>query len=73
MDKRTYTPAEVAEKLGRSRRTIYRHLRSGRLTAARPGGGEWTITRSDLVEYSEAKRDTVFGESKGGIGSDQDR
>lgn len=64
MEKRSYSPGEVAETLGRSRRTIYRHLRSGRLTAARPGDGEWIITRSDLVQYlgSEERYRELFEE-----------
>lgn len=50
MNKMSFTPQEVAEATGKSTVTVYRHLRSGKLPAAKPGG-EYVITRSDLATY----------------------
>ena len=47
---KTFTPQEVAEATGKSTVTIYRHLRSGKLPASKPGG-EYIITRGDLAAY----------------------
>jgi len=44
---KVYTPAEVAESLKVSRRTVYRWIDSERLPAAKVGKG-WRITEETL-------------------------
>lgn len=48
--KRTFSAKEVAEGMGVSERTIYRHIKAGKLDAIRPGRA-YIITRSDLADY----------------------
>ena len=45
-----YTPLEVAEYLGLSRKTIYRYLETGDLKAKKIGR-EYRITQSQLQEF----------------------
>ncbi|MEX0822694.1 MAG: helix-turn-helix domain-containing protein [Rhodothermales bacterium] len=67
MGKTAYTTAEVCERLGITRRTLYRHIKAGKLRAQQPGGYDYRITRSALVDYlgsEEAYRD-VFERENG--------
>jgi excisionase family DNA binding protein len=43
-----FTPAEAAEYLKVSRRTLYRFLKQGRLSAVKLNGGGLRIRQSDL-------------------------
>ena len=49
MKKRMFRPDEVAQILCLSRRTIYRMIRDGRLSAVRLGAGPWRIPREALA------------------------
>jgi excisionase family DNA binding protein len=55
-----YTLPEVAERLKVSRRTVYRWVQSGELSAHKLGpdkpGVEWRIGEHDLEEFLEARR-----------------
>lgn len=48
--KRTFNAREVANALDVSERTISRHIKQGKLDAAKPGKA-YVITRGDLAEY----------------------
>lgn len=63
--KRKFNAKEVAEGLGVSERTIYRHIKAGKLDAIRPGRA-YIITRGDLADYlgSEDRVDDIFGPAK---------
>jgi excisionase family DNA binding protein len=50
LHKRYFRPDEVASLLALSRRTVYRMIRDGRLTAIKLGAGPWRIPRENLVE-----------------------
>ena len=43
MQQEYFTPLDVAQRLGLSRKTIYRALRAGRLQALQMPGGDWRI------------------------------
>lgn len=62
--KSVYNATEVAEKLGVSEHTIWRHIKEGKLPASKPGKS-FVITRSDLIEYlgSEDRVDEIFGKN----------
>jgi excisionase family DNA binding protein len=61
--KRTFNAKEVAEALGVSTRTIYRHIKAGKLDAVRPGRA-YLITRKDLAEYLDGMErvNAIFGD-----------
>lgn len=42
-EKKTYTMQEVADELGKTRQTIYRWIKSGKLKAIKIGG-TWTVS-----------------------------
>lgn len=42
---------EVAEITGKSIRAVWNWCKSGKLKAGRPGGREYVIKESDLVEF----------------------
>jgi excisionase family DNA binding protein len=50
LNKRYFRPDEVASLLALSRRTVYRMIRDGRLSAIKLGVGPWRIPRENLVE-----------------------
>jgi excisionase family DNA binding protein len=60
MQRTYYTLPEVAERLKVSRRTVYRWVQSGELSAHKLGpdrpGVEWRIGEDDLEEFLEARR-----------------
>jgi len=60
--RRVYNAQEVAEALGRSTRTIRRHIKRGELPAVK-AGRSFIITRTDLAEYLESEKrvDAIFG------------
>lgn len=64
MSKNVFTPEDIAETLGKNVRTIYRHIRAGKLPASKPGG-TYIITRADLAKYLGGKErvDSLFGEA----------
>jgi excisionase family DNA binding protein len=47
--KRFFRPDEAASILVLSRRTVYRMIRDGRITAVKWGGGPWRIPRESLA------------------------
>lgn len=49
-EKKTWSPAEVADATDKGIATVYRHLRSGDLPGHKVGG-EWQITRRGLREW----------------------
>jgi excisionase family DNA binding protein len=51
LTKRFFRPDEVAQILALSRRTIYRMIRDGRLSAVRWGSGPWRIPREALAAF----------------------
>jgi excisionase family DNA binding protein len=57
-----FSVKEVAERLGKSSRTIRNHIEKGELPAAKTGRS-YVITRSDLAEYlgSMKRVDEIFG------------
>jgi len=59
---RVFTPDELAERLKVNVHTIYRHIRSGKLPASKPGGA-YIVSRADLVIYlgSSERVDSIFG------------
>jgi excisionase family DNA binding protein len=65
--KQTFNAKEVAEALGVSTRTIYRHIKAGKLDAVRPGRA-YLITRKDLADYLDGmdRVDAIFGELDAG-------
>jgi excisionase family DNA binding protein len=67
--KRTFSAKEVAEGLGVSERTIYRHIKAGKLDAVRPGRA-YVITRDDLAGYLDGmdRVEAIFGEPGGETG-----
>ena len=64
--KRHYNAEEVAEALGMSVRTIYRHIKKGKLGATKPGRA-YMITKSDLADYlgSEQRVEDIFANGEG--------
>lgn len=50
----TYSPAEVAEYFGVTRRTIYEWLLSGALKADKAGPRRWVITRDSIDSFINA-------------------
>lgn len=50
MKRNTFRPDEVAEILCLSKRTIYRMIRDGRLSAVRFGKGPWRIPKEVLLK-----------------------
>ena len=48
---KTYNPAEVAEELGVTRRTVYTWLRSGILPATKIGPRLWYVKEADLRSF----------------------
>jgi excisionase family DNA binding protein len=60
VDERYLTLPEVAERLKVSRRTIYRWIKSGDLSAYQ-FGREYRITESALKEFLEAHRARAKG------------
>lgn len=60
--KQHWNRKEVAEALGMHPNTISRHIKAGKLNAAKPGR-KFLITRSDLVDYlgSEEQVNDIFG------------
>jgi excisionase family DNA binding protein len=60
-EERFYSLEEIAERLRVSNQTIRRWIKSGRLTAYKPGR-EWRIRPSDLEEFLEARRVRPEGE-----------
>ena len=48
---RHYSPRQIAEKLGCQRRTIYEHLKAGKLAAVKLPGRRWKISESNLQRY----------------------
>jgi len=65
--KRFFRPSEVAAILDLSRRTIYRMIHAGRLSAVKWGSGPWRIPRESLAELFP---EDIF--PKGGIQGDLD-
>ena len=65
MNRDKFTPEEVAQALGKNVRTIYRHIKDGRLPASKPG--TYVITRSDLAKYlgSRDRVEELFGAEAG--------
>ena len=55
-----YTPLEVAEYLGLSRKTIYRYLETGDLKAKKIGR-EYRITQSQLQEFINGRQEDERG------------
>jgi excisionase family DNA binding protein len=57
---RYYTLPEVAERLNVSRRTVYRWIQAGELSAHKLGpdrpGVEWRIGEEDLERFLEERR-----------------
>ncbi len=53
---KTYTPEDIAEILHVSRRTVYRYLKDGRLSASQPSGKLWRITEDDLRAFLDNGR-----------------
>lgn len=49
--KQTFSASEVIKISGRSRNTIYNHLKNGTLRGIQNDSGNWTITREALQEY----------------------
>ena len=62
MSKARFEVEEIAASLGVSQRTIYRHIKEGKLPGVKPGKS-YIITRSDLAAYlgSEERVDEIFG------------
>ena len=60
--KQHWNRKEVADRLGMHPNTISRHIKSGKLDAAKPGR-KYLITRSALVDYlgSEEQVEDIFG------------
>jgi len=51
------TPEQVAERVGVSRRTVYRALTSGRLDGSKPtGAGPWRVAPADVDRWVVAGR-----------------
>lgn len=49
--KMTFSPPEVVEISGKSKNTIYTHLKNGKLKGHQDSDGIWIIERIDLEEY----------------------
>ena len=47
----TFSPPEVVEISGKSKNTIYTHLKNGKLKGHQDSDGIWIIERTDLEEY----------------------
>ena len=47
----TLTPKQVAKALQLTERTVYDHLRAGRLPGRRIGGGRWRVLEEDLKAF----------------------
>lgn len=64
--KRTFNASEVAEELDMSVRTITRHIKAGKLDAAKPGRA-YVITREDLADYlgGMERVEAIFGQADG--------
>jgi len=62
MSKSVFTAEEIAARLGVNVVTIYRHLRSGKLPASKPGKS-YIVTRDDLATYlgSLSRVEALFG------------
>lgn len=55
IDVRDYiTPDAVAKRVGRTRRTVYTHLRDGTLKATKVGT-QWLISPEDLRAYAKSR------------------
>lgn len=52
---RSYSIEEIAQKTGQHKETILRHIRSGKLPAAKPGRS-YIITLVDLEKYLGQER-----------------
>jgi excisionase family DNA binding protein len=61
VDERYLTLPEVAERLKVSRRTVYRWIKAGELSAYK-FANEYRITESDLKDFLEARRVRAEGE-----------
>lgn len=46
---------ELANKLGRTRGTVYRWLRDRDLPVGFPVAGQWVIWKAEVIEYFEAR------------------
>ena len=49
--KMTFNPIEVVKISGKSKNTIYTHLKNGKLKGQQDQGGIWIIERKDLENY----------------------
>ena len=47
----TFTAPEVVKISGKSKNTIYTHLKNGKLKGHNDGNGTWTVKREDLEKY----------------------
>jgi excisionase family DNA binding protein len=66
----TYSPSEVAEHFGVTRRTVYEWLLSGALTADKAGPRKWRISRDDLdlfIAASSARKEKPVASPKADI------
>jgi excisionase family DNA binding protein len=61
VDERFLTLPEVAEHLKVSRRTVYRWIKAGELSAYK-FANEYRITESDLKDFLEARRFRAKGD-----------
>lgn len=48
---KTYTPAQAADLLGVTRRSLYSYLSSGKLAGIKTAAGQWRITHDALLAF----------------------
>lgn len=48
---KTYTPAQAADLLGVTRRSLYTYLTTGKLQGAKTAAGQWRITQDALLAF----------------------